>query len=596
MRARALLAWFGALAALCGCEGRSRSAAAGGGESHEEPHAGPAVAVFDLSAGVPEQPPSGFLGLPAKSAAFDELVHEVEQLRRDKDVRGVLVRLGGARIGLARASEVGELLEGLGRDLPVYCHADDLGNSTLYLAARACKRVWLSPAGSVDAIGLAVQLVFFHKLLSEELGLDVDFLQVGKYKGAEEPFTRDAPSPEARASLESTLAGMRTSWLDGLRKARPSVAGEAFEDGPYSAAVARERGLVDEVGYFDEARDALEKAVGAVRAEVRMGAGHSSGGGDELSDVLRALAGESLGNAPVALVRASGAISMDSGGGLLPESGGIAERRLVRTLTRLEKDDAIKAVVLRIDSPGGSALASDLLWHALMRIRAKKPLVVSVGGMAASGGYYLASTGAVVFADEGSIVGSIGVVGGKVAANRALEKIGVHVETIPARTGDRAAASRAAYESLLQPWDEATKARLLQTMTGIYQLFLARVAEGRGQPVERIAESAEGRIFSGRDAKLRGLVDEIGGLQAAIARARSMGGLPADARVAVATESPGFLEALADDEPRTQSHSGGLAALVDRVAPAVEPFLASLAPIADHEFALCALPFALTVQ
>jgi protease-4 len=456
--------------------------------------------------------------------------------------------------------------------------------------------VWVSPAGSVDAIGIAAQLVFFHKLLSDELGLDVDFLQVGKYKGAEEPFTRDGPSPEARASLEATLAGLRTSWLDGLRRARPAAGEGAAEDGPYSAAAARERGLIDDVGYYDEARDALEKAAGAVRTEVRLGAGRSSAGGDELSDVLRALAGESLGSAPVALVRASGAISMESGGGLLGESGGIAERRLVRTLTRLEKEEAIKAVVLRIDSPGGSALASDLLWHALMRIRAKKPLIVSVGGMAASGGYYLASTGAVVFADEGSIVGSIGVVGGKVAANRALEKIGVHVETIPAKTGDRAAASRAAYESLLQPWDEATKARLLQTMTGIYQLFLARVAEGRGVAVEKVADSAEGRIFGGRDAKARGLVDELGGLQAAVARARSMAGLPADARVAVVGESPGFLESLAEDEPRGQTRAGRVAALADQAAPALGPFVASLAPMADHELALCALPFALTVQ
>jgi protease-4 len=596
MRAAALLALIGALTGSLACEGRPRSGTAGTSDGREEPRAGPTIAVLDLSAGVPEQPPAGFLGLTSKGAAFDELVREVDHVGRAKDVRGVLVRLGTSRIGLARASEIGELVAELGGKLPVYCHADELGNGTLVLAARACKRVWVSPAGSVDAIGLAAQLVFFHKLLADELGLDVDFLQVGKYKGAEEPFTRDGPSPEARASLESTLAGVRASWLEGLRKARPSADEKAAEDGPYSAAAARERGLIDDVGYYDEARDALEKSTGAVRAEVRLGSGRSSAGGDELSDVLRALAGESLGSAPVVLVRASGAISMDGSGGLLSDSGGIAERRMARTLTRLEKDEAVKAVVLRIDSPGGSALASDLLWHALMRIRSRKPLVVSVGGMAASGGYYLACTGAVVFADESSIVGSIGVVGGKVAADRALAKIGVHTETIPARTGDRGAASRAAYESLLEPWDDATRARLLETMTGIYKLFLSRVAEGRGMSVERVADSAEGRIFSGREAKTRGLIDEIGGLHAAIARARTLAGLPADARVAVAGENPGFLEALAEDEPRAQSGGGGVAAFANRAAPALGPFLASLAPIADHEVALCAMPFALTVQ
>ena len=237
---------------------------------------------------------------------------------------------------------------------------------------------------------------------------------MGKYKGAEEPFTRDGPSPEARASLESTLSDMRSVWLDGLRAGRPAAAEAAPEDGPYSAPTAKEQGLVDHVGYFDEAREALEREASAVRAVVRLGGGAAAGGGDDLSDLLRAVAGESIGAAPVALVRADGAISMEGGSGLLGEGGGLVERRLVRTLTRLERDDDVKAVVLRIDSPGGSALASDLLWHALMRIRAKKPLVVSVGGMAASGGYYLASTGTVLYAEDTSIVGSIGVVGGNI--------------------------------------------------------------------------------------------------------------------------------------------------------------------------------------
>jgi protease-4 len=399
---------------------------------------------------------------------------------------------------------------------------------------------------------------------------------------------------------------MRAVWLDGLHQARPAMPEAAPEDGPYSARRAKELGLVDDVGYFDEARDALEKEASAVRAEVRLGGGAASGGGDDLSDVLRAIAGESLGSAPVALVRADGAISMEGGGGLLSEGGGIVERRMVRTLGRLERDDDVKAVVLRIDSPGGSALASDLLWHELMRIRARKPLVVSVGSMAASGGYYLASTGAVIFADDTSIVGSIGVVGGKIAADQALERIGVHAETIPAKVGDPRAAARAAYESLLVPWDDATRDRLLATMTGIYELFLARVAEGRNMPVERVAASAEGRIFSGREGKTRGLVDELGGLTEAIARARTLAGLAADARVSVVGESSGLLDALGEEQP--QGRAGGLpqrplagvgvvaAEVIERVGPELVPFVESLAPLGRHERVLCALPFSLTVR
>jgi protease-4 len=633
---RALVtAWTALVAALAGgvigCEGRTRAASAKADGLQHEPHSGPAIVVLDLSDGVPEQAKAGLLGLSAKSVTFDDLVREVEQLDRSSggsanskggertDVRGVIVRLGSAHIGLARASEIGNMLSSLGAKLPIWCHADEFANGTLALAARACKRVWISPATSVDALGLAMQTIYFHKLLADEIGLDIDFLQVGKFKGAEEPFTRDGPSPEARQSLESTLADLRAAWLEGLHSGRPALAESVAEDGPYTPDGAKDRGLVDDVGYFDEARSGLETATGAVRSEVQLGPGAQSGGGDALADVLRTVAGDSLGTAPVALVEATGAISMEGGGGVLGGGDGIIERHLVRTLLRVERDDDIKAVILRIDSPGGSALASDLLWHELMAIRQKKTLVVSIGDMAASGGYYLASSGAVIFADESSIVGSIGVVGGKIAIDHALERVGVHAETFAANVADPHAASRAGSDSLLIPWDAATRDRVFETMMGIYRLFLSRVAEGRHLPVERIAASAEGRIFSGRDGKVRGLVDEIGGLREAIVRARAMAGLAVDARVELAGESGGLLRTLTDEDPQGQAAAAALGATFRLArggaggapvatwlatafggtaaeAPALALFAATLGPLMAGEHALCALPFALTVR
>ncbi len=480
------------------------------------------------------------------------------------------------------------------RKWPVWCHADDYDNTTLYLASLGCRRLWTPPAGGVDAVGIAAQTLYFHKLLADELGLDVDFLQVGKFKGAEEPFTRDGPSPDARVSLEATLGDLRAGWLEGIHHGRPRAGESVAEDGPYSADQSKALGLIDEVGYFDQARDALEREVGAVRAEVQLGPGAVGGGGGDLADAVRSVIGESFGAAPLMLVRATGAISLEGGGGLAGD-GGIVEHKLARVLSRLENDDEVKAVVLRIDSPGGSALASDLLWHQLMSLRARKPLVVSIGDMAASGGYYMASTGAVVFADETSIVGSIGVVGGKIAANRALEKIGIHAETFPAKAGDAHAEARAAYESLLLPWDDATRDRVLETMEGVYKLFLARVSEGRGIPVERVAASAEGRIFSGRDARDRGLVDVLGGLREAIDRAKAMAGLPGDVRVGVAGEPGGLLQALVgDDGP--DSRVRGAELKLPQVASEMLPFLASVLPLTTREDVLCALPFALTVR
>jgi protease-4 len=603
-RRAGLLLLSSLLATLAGCEGRPRASSVGTTSAHEGSRTGPWVAVLDLSDGLPEQSSGGLLGLGAKSATMFDLVREVGRLDQAPNLRGVLVRLGTARLGMARAMEAADLLASVKAKVPVWCHADDFGNATMYLAAHGCSQVWQVPAGTADVVGLAAQTVYFHKLLAQELGLSVDFLQVGRFKGAEEPFTRDGPSDEARATLEETLGDLRAAWLEGIAAGRPKVEPVALEDGPYGAATARERGLIDEVGYFDQARDALEGSVGAGRAEVRLGSGvQDSGGG--LSQTLRDITGDSFGQAPIAVVRATGAISMEGEGAF--ESRGIAEKHLARVLARLEKDDDVSAVVLRIDSPGGSALASDLLWHRLMKLRDKKPLVVSVGDMAASGGYYMASAGNAVFGEAGSIVGSIGVVGGKIAANQALERIGVHAETFSARA-DAGAASRAAFESLLMPWDEATRARVLQTMTGVYELFLARVAEGRKIPVERVRASAEGRIFGAREAKSRGLVDEIGGLRDAIERARTLAGLPADARASLADEAHGLLPALLDDDAPPSSESG-LAFLGAQAAaspqalrlatsadPLVVPFVASLAPMVGREAVLCALPFALTVR
>jgi protease-4 len=473
-------------------------------------------------------------------------------------------------------------------------------------AARGCSKVYVSPAGGVETVGIAGQILYMHRLLADELHLSIDFLQVGKYKGAEEPLTRDGPSPEARASLTGVLVDMRASWLDTVTKGRPRPGmAEAIEDGPYSPTRSKELGLVDEVGYSIDALAAVKKESGGVREEITFGSGAEEKGGD-LEDIVRMLAGEGTELGPIALFRMTGSIAMTSGGnGILGGRGGIIERDVDRTLRSLEKDDDVKAVVVRIDSPGGSALASDLIWHHLMRIRKKKPLVFSVGDMAASGGMYLASAGDYIYAEPMSIVGSIGVVGGKIGMGDALEKIGVHAETFPANTQKPGAGARAGYESPFIKWDDPTRARVLESMTGVYELFLSRVSEGRstrGRTMtrEKVAESAEGKIFSGTEGKKRGLVDEIGGLTAAIAKARELAKLPDSAHVAVIGQKPTFLDAL---EPGGQGEAHARAVLepspltmLERLAPDMVPFVTSMAPLAEGERTVVAVPFALTVK
>ncbi|KYF93966.1 Signal peptide peptidase, partial [Sorangium cellulosum] len=569
---------------------------------------------IDLSRGLPESASASLFG-PPSGRTHAQLVRSLRELAEAERAKGVLVRLGSARLAFARAHEIGRILGDVRKaGRPVVCHADEYNNATMLLAAAACSKLWLSPAGQVDTVGIAAQLMFAKGLL-DRLNVDVDFLQVGKFKGASEPFTREGASPEARQSLQSALGGLREAWLSGIVEGRgKQELREAVEDGPFAPEEAKARGLVDELGDVEAALEDAKKLAGTELSVPRFGgAPRDPSLSRSLVDVFRSISGASTLGAPhVAVVPAIGGITMTASGMPLGSSDGIGERELGRIITRLTKDTSAKAVVLRIDSPGGSALASDLLWQKLMRLREEKPLVVSIGGMAASGGYYLACAGTKILAEPTSIIGSIGVVGGKFAVGKALADIGINAETVAANP-DPTRAARAAYMSALTPWDEPTRARVLASMEAVYDLFLKRITAGRNLPLETIAPSAEGRIFGGVEAQERSLVDELGGLERAIALARELAELPEDAPVEIEQDDGGLLELLAagDETGEDAARAPDRAALKERareamagallpewlgIAPEIGTFAASMAPLLAGERALTVLPFAVTLR
>jgi len=260
-------------------------------------------------------------------------------------------------------------------------------------------------------------------------------------------------------------------------------------------------------------------------------------------------------------------------------------------------------VVLRIDSPGGSALASDLIWKDVMALRSRKPVVASVGSMAASGGYYIASATNRIIAPRSSIVGSIGVVGGKFSVNSALERFGVHAVTFPASPRPDAE-GRAAYLSLLTPWNDAMKERVRAQIVVVYDLFLKRVAEGRKKPVELIAKSAEGRIWSGVQGLERGLVDEFGGLEASLVAARRLAGLPKDAPVSFEGLNESWLELLFQGEtPDAEQADARLhsfllrqSALAQTMPRALQPYLNAVNAVANGDNVLALSPYMITLE
>jgi len=590
---------------LVACHARPRHTDASKGQ--DPPKADePRLVELDLSAGAPESTDGGALFRVPAAQTYTGLLRIIGRAASDDKVRGLFVRLGEASFGLAESEELSRVLGQLRtKGKPVVCHAHTLNNSSALLAARGCSKVWLSPAGDVSTIGIAAQMVYFHGIF-EKLKVEVDFLHMGKFKSGAEPLTREGPSEEARASLVETLAAIRAAWLEESNEVKKSDAlKSALEHGPWSAGEALERGVIDEIGFDRDALEAAKKAAKVTAVEVSFGPRAKSGAGFGIGELLRVISGASSsgdGQPHVAVVPAEGAITMEAGGPL--QRGGITARALGKTLRRMQNDDSVKAVVLRIDSPGGSPLASDLLWHEMMELRKKKPIIVSVGSMAASGGYYIACAGHSIFAERTSIVGSIGVFGGKINVAPALDQFGIHAETFAA-SPEAGASERAAFNSPLISWDDPTRERVRAQMQSIYDLFIARVAHGRKMPVDKVRASAEGHIWSGDQGRERGLVDQIGGLADALAAARKAAHLEADAQVTVEGGRDGLLDSLlvsdeASDADAIAAFNRLSAApatrLLSEVPADLRAFVGGLSPLSEREHVAVALPYGLLIH
>jgi protease IV len=593
------------LGALSACDGRPRTLAFDGtpeaASSEKRSRRGETghVLEFDLSASVPESPRGDwFFPLPA-TRTYTGLVRAVERARHDREAAGYFIRIGTRGLDWARAAELGRLFADLRATTgkPAVCHAHTLDNATAWVTASACDEVWMSPAGEASTVGLAGQAVYFRGLL-EKLQIRAQFLSMGRYKSAVESFTRDDPSDATQEAMASVLGDLRTTWLDGMRVARAVPDLEAtLEGGPWTAEESTVRRLIDAAGFEKDASSRIDELAQTSRRESAFGADTRRGGFD-LAEMIRMIAGTepSTRRPHIAVVPAEGSIAMSSGSVL--SDGGITAGAMKKVLKRLGEQRAVRAVVLRIDSPGGSPLASDLIWHELMELRAKKPVIASIGEMAASGGYYIACAADRVVAEPTSIVGSIGVFGGKIVLGEALASLGVNT-AIFAPSPDAQARARAAYLSPFVPWDPQTEDRVRTQMQGIYDLFIARVATGRRMTDAQVRSVADGRIWSGSQGKSQGLVDDLGGLARALELAREAAKLDADAPVRVEGTTESLLEMLtlgegaeeADVQAAIRQVAERRARIMTRVAAPLRTFVGSLQGLTEGESVVAALPY-----
>lgn len=445
---------------------------------------------------------------------FISLLTELSKADRDDRIIGVALRIRRIGIGWAMAQELRSAIEKLrasGKKTVALLETGPLGANLEYYVASAADEVLLSPGTSGPLIGLGMEVFFFGGLW-EKLGIEPEVVSVGKYKSAVEVIAGTEMSPAYREMAGSLLDSIWEEFTSGIAKSRkldPGAVRAAIDTGPVTSEALEALGLSDGTANFEEA----VARIGSVRID----------GSD-----YQAVDAAEVGFDPVArfaLVYGSGQVVMGEGtqsptGGLRLSSDSVSQ-----ALVEASEDPTIDAIVFRVDSPGGSALASEIVWNAAERAKSSgKPFVASVSNVAASGGYYVLAGADSVVASAGSLVGSIGVYMVRPVVGGLLDKLGIGVATLTrGRDAEILVSSR--------PLSASGRERLEREVHGTYDLFVSRVAEGRDLSTERVDAVGRGRVWTGAQGLERGLVDELGGLVTAVRAAKRELGLAEDADV-----------------------------------------------------------------
>jgi protease IV len=527
------------------------------------------VLSLDLSAGLPEARPDNPLARLSLGQALTmrETVEALEAAGEDGRVRALVAHLGIGELGIAQVQELRQAI-GAFRDHGKFAVAfaesfGEGGDGTLhYYLASAFDEVWLQPSGGFDVTGVAAEAPFLRGAL-DKLGIVPRLDQREEYKGAMNTFTdRELPPPQRdnlRQLLESWLAQIARD-IAAARGQDESAVRAAIDSAPLPAAAAIDRGLVDRLGYWDEVSDAILAKAGENAEFV------------SLESYAEAHDPLPTPGPTVALIYGVGPVVLAGGedDSVIGE-GVMASDTVAEAIASAVEDPEVAAIVLRIDSPGGSYVASDAIWREVQLAReANKPLIVSMSNVAASGGYFVAAPAHKIVALPGTITGSIGVVSGKLVLTGLWDKLGINWDGIEA-------GAAAGYWSMNRDFSPEEWARLQDSLDRVYADFTGKVATGRSMAPDAVAAVAKGQVWSGEDAKALGLVDELGGLEDALALAAEAAGAPGQRpAVKVLPEPRDPVEALIEDLFAGQVETSQLRALardLSRLATYFRPLL-----------------------
>jgi protease-4 len=551
---------------------------------------------------------------PAHPGLFGELtegladaIARLDKAAADDSLQGVVLRIDGPSIGWAKLNEFRNAIARVrAKGKKVHAWVDG-GSSMDYLLATGCDEVSMPESGALMLLGLRAE-VSFYKNLFDKLDIKPEMLRVGEFKSAAEPYNRTEMSPEFREEMESILDDyyrQMVAMVAEARKLTPEQVKAAIDAGPLSAKDAQARGLIDRVAYQDELEEALKAqgAGGKVKLVKKYGkkkidTDFSGFGG--MVKMMNLMMGveepKRKSSAPkIAVIYATGAImSGRNSTDMFSGQSTVGSDTIIKAVRQASEDDTVKAVVLRVDSPGGSALASDLMWREFELL--KKPFVVSMGDVAASGGYYISMGADRIFAEPGTLTGSIGVVGGKIALQGLYEKVGI-TTTILSR------GKNSGVMSGTTGFSDTEREAMGRLLHDVYDQFTSKAAAGRKMDKVELEKLARGRVYTGAQAVEKKLIDELGTLDDAIAHAKKLAKLDADDKVErlVLPKAVSPLESLfgpIDPNARVRAAQASLPALLEQVSPELAEQVRALGPLTHlaRERVLLLQPFSVRIK
>ena len=502
------------------------------------------VMMLDLNGTLVERTQESPLGIlselfsdDSNTYGLDDILSSVKKAKENENIKGIYLQASMLGTSYASLQEIrNALLDFKESGKFIIAYGDSYTQGLYYLSSVADK-VLLNPKGKIEWRGIASAPLFYKDLL-QKLGIEMQIFKVGTYKSAVEPFTSTEMSPANREQVTAFIHSIWGQVTEGVSASRslPVDSLNAYADRMlmfYPAEESVQCGLADTLIYRNDVRNYLKQWVD-LKEDDRL----PVLGLNDMINVKKNMPKDKSGNI-VAVYYASGEITDYSGSSASEE--GIVGTKVIRDLRKLKDNDDVKAVVLRVNSPGGSAFASEQIWHAVKELKTKKPVIVSMGDYAASGGYYISCVADTIVAEPTTLTGSIGIFGMMPNAKELSEKIGLTYDVVKTN-------KFADFGNIMRPFNEDEKTLMQMMITQGYDTFVSRCAEGRNMTKEAIEKVAEGRVWTGEAAKELGLVDELGGIDTALEIAVKKAGIEGYTVVSYPAKQD-FLSSLLDTKP-----------------------------------------------